>query len=142
MKMLIVQQMTPVSALCEGRCRLLPQMPLPAAICPMTRAAGGNRSRGEQREAERGEDDGATLLPNPALAEQNVRAMREGFRFICWTKTLLISTSRELKTLAVLHCLDKSVFVSQIGHIIVWFLRGISEAELRRVETVAYVNCV
>lgn len=65
MKMLMVEQMTPVSALCGGRGRLLLQMPLPAAICPLTRAAEGTR-RGEQREAERGEDDVVTLFPNLA----------------------------------------------------------------------------
>lgn len=96
MKMEMVRQITPVSALSGGTRRLLLQMPLPAAICPLTRAAGGSRSRGEQREAGRADDDGVTVLPSPALADQNLRATREGFRFIWRAKTLLILTSRDV----------------------------------------------
>lgn len=72
--MLIVRQMTPVSALCGGKRRLLLQMPLPAAICPLTQAAEGNSGRGEQREEKREEDD-FILCPNPALTDKNPTAM-------------------------------------------------------------------
>lgn len=118
MKMEMVRQITPVSALCGGTRRLLLQMPLPAAICPLTWAAGGSRSRGEQRQAERADDDGVTVLPSPALADQNLRARREGFRFI-W-RALSILTSRDVMILSVLHCFDKSVLVSHIDRA-VWF---------------------
>lgn len=120
MKMEMVRQITPVSALCGGTRRLLLQMPLPAAICPLTRAAGGSRSRGEQRQAERADDDGVTVLPSPALADQNLRARRQGFRFIWRAKTLSILTSRDVMILSVLHCFDKSVLVSHIDRA-VWF---------------------
>lgn len=119
--------MTPVSALCGGTRRLLLQMPLPSAICPLTWAAGGSRSR-EQREAERAEDDGATLRPNPALADQNLRVTREGFRFIWWAKKISVLTCGDVRMLSVLHCLDKSVLVSQIYQTVFFHMDSVKQS--------------
>lgn len=102
-----------------------PPPPADASACChlLTRTAEGTRSRGEQRAAERREDDGVALLPNPALADWNQGVVRERFSFVCWAKTLLIVSSKEVMNLSVLYRLDKSVVVSQIDQVksIVWF---------------------